>query len=396
MGFAALRHAVDRLAARPWPVLVTVAAADWLLFTTLRHATSWKFFEVAVRSLFVDDGVRVYERHGELQFGPLAIVVAAPIEALPTVMEKLAAMAFGQIAGLVIVAGLFALARSLDAGRAESPAGRRALLIGGIVFLVAWSRLSLRSAHIDDEVTLAAIVWALVAVARRQPRLLVALVALAAAVKPWGVVAAPLVAVLPGRRTVRLVTAGALVAATWAPFVLGAPDTVSSLGSFDAPVEPTSGIATLGFDDAVTPDWARPLQLAGGFALAALAVARRRWLAAPMVGIAVRLALDPATHYYYVVGLVVAVMAWELGRHADRIPWAAIAVLVALEATSGDDLGGVLGVARLATLVAVVLAGLLTDAACPPQRSRPTLGAVVPDGRRRSGGRRWGKVSPRA
>ena len=336
----------------------------------MRHATSWMFFDRAVRSLFVDDGIRVYEVHPELLFGPLAILAAAPIAALPGSLEELAAMTFGQLVGLAVVAGLIALIRARHPDATDSAEVRRSVLFAGVVFLVAWTRLSLRSAHLDDEIALAAIVWALVSVARRRPDATVVLVAIAAAVKPWGLVAVPLVLVAgTRRRLLRLALVGGAVALTWAPFVLGAPDTVSSLGSFDSPVEATSGIATLGFDAAVTPDWARPVQLVGGFLLAALAVKRGRWLAAPMVGIAVRLAFDPATHYYYVIGLVLAVMAWELGRDARMVPWRSVIVLVVLEATSGSGPALPLGIVRLGLLALVAAVGLLATERSDSERA---------------------------
>jgi hypothetical protein len=63
------------------------------------------------------------------------------------------------------------------------------------------------------------------------------------------------------------------------------------------------------------------VQLGGALLAGSVAVWRRRWAAVPLVGIAMRVALDPQVFVYYTAGLVLAALAWDLLRSRRAVPW---------------------------------------------------------------------------
>ncbi len=197
--------------------------------------------------------------------------------------------------------------------------------------------------------------------------------------KPWGFVFVPL-AVLGGGhrpwRRVLLVVLGA--AATWLPFVLGSPGTVGALRNFALPIEPNSGLRALGVLDPTMPGWARPAQL--GLAVAAttfLALRRRSWPAALLVGIAIRLALDPSTNHYYTTGLLLMGVLWEADRWPGRLPWRTAATFAVLEVAANDmTYGGVMPALRLLVLTALILLALSPEDRYPTRRTRTRAGTM--------------------
>jgi uncharacterized membrane protein len=104
------------------------------------------------------------------------------------------------------------------------------VLLGGLMVVQSWSTLATIYAHLDDVLTLGAIVFALSAVAARRPLLFGLALGIAIAAKPWGVVALPLVFALPGRaRWQALAVASVLACVAWGPFLLADSETWSAL-----------------------------------------------------------------------------------------------------------------------------------------------------------------------
>ena len=269
------------------------------------------------------------------------------------------ASALGVLAMLFVADAVHTLAPDADPARV-----RRALLLGGVAFAIVWTEIAIRTLHLDDAIALSATAAALAAVARRRPWLATAALALAASAKPWAIVFVPLVLVPPGRhRWLRLVVVGAVVATTWLPFVIDEPATLHATSTFTIRNAPSSALRALGVDDPRTPPWVRPVQFAAGLGVAAWLVWRRRWAGVVMAGLGVRLMIDPAVHNYYAAGLTLGVLAWELLRRPERVPWLAMATALILEITPRDlqppGLAGLirLGITSLVVILAVVATG---------------------------------------
>ena len=142
-----------------------------------------------------------------------------------------------------------------------------------------------------------------------------------AATKPWFVVFLPLLFALPRQEQAKatlLTLAGA--AAWWLPFIVAAPATVHSVGGYETVPDPGSILYLLGVHGDAS-GWLRELQMLAGLAAVAFVVRRRSWREAILVGMAVRLALDPFSYSYYVLGPLVGAMLLDLARaHRSRLP----------------------------------------------------------------------------
>jgi hypothetical protein len=403
-----------------WPTLTLLSVAVLVVQLPGPHATAWHFFDDAARLLVGDGpagdatGLHLYRDRPDFQFGPLSIVAALP----------LALVGAGAWGAMIVssVAGLVALALVLDAVERLRPGFRAtvdpaALLVAGATAVVTWGDVAVRTAHIDDAIALVALAAALrwCALGRGWP--VAVAVAVAAAAKPWAIVFAPLALLPPPVRSqarsaagpgtgprpagdegsgsasvgrligplARFAAVGAFAALTWAPFVLVEPLTLDT-SEFRISNDPTSVLRALGFDDPATPLWVRPAQLVGGTALVALLVARGRWPAAVLAGIAWRLLLDPGAHRYYTVGLVLGALFVELLARRGRVPWFTVAAAVTLEVTA---LPGVPVVpARTARLVCVVAA--LVAAVAVDLGGRPGAGQRARASRFRGSGARDG------
>jgi hypothetical protein len=228
-----------------------------------------------------------------------------------------------------------------------------------------------RTAHIDDAVALLATAGAVWACASRQGALTAVLLGVAAAAKPWAIAFAPIVLAIDGplsRRAVRLAVVAAIPALTWAPFVLAESKTLD-VGDHQIPVDPTSTLRALGSDALATPNWARPAQLVGGFALALVVTARGRWHAAVLAAVSWRLLLEPGAHRYYTAGAVLGALLVELVARPASPPWRTAVMAVVLELTATPDAPEVLArTARLATVVIMLL--LAVTARVSPTASR--------------------------
>ena len=360
---------VERFARRwLWTLLAVVAVVAASAHLAVHHADSWHFFAGAVHliaSSGAGGGLDLYRTHPELQFGPVAILFAAPFVWLPAPIETWAVMVAGSLAGV----GALALGVSAVACRHPDVAHRRwshVVLLVGLPFVLVWAHLAAAIAHVDDVIALTAVTAAGWSIERRRPGWTVVALVVAAGTKPWAVVFAP-IALLAGRRSrpSRSVAVVLASAALWLPFVLASSGTLTALRDFAVDVDANSGLRALGLLDATSPSWLRPVQLGLALALVTAAVLwRRSWPAAFAVGIAARMLLDPTTHRYFDAGFVLAVGLWEIDRWPGRLPWRTVSAAVVLEAAAaGLTVHGLMAPLRFVVLGAVIVAALRAPAA---------------------------------
>lgn len=339
------RSPIAATALSAWPIAVIGAAT--LLYRYVLWAgqpTSWHFFSDAATGLFHGTGLDLYAVHPEFQFGPLAALVAALFQPMPGMLLRPAVATFLSLLGVATVVLLERMALELHPG-VDPVRLRRAVMAAAIPFLYAWGDVAVRSEHVDDAIALTGIAAAGLLLARRRPWAATALLAIAVASKPWAVVCLPMLAAGSDRdRFVRPLVAGAAAGATWLPFLLDDPRTLSAISHFRIGNSGTSALRVFGVTASRTPSWDRPLQFLLGLAAAALLVRLDRWWAVPMSALGIRLLLDPGTHRYYTAGLAVAVLMWELCIGPAKVPWRTILTVVMLGATTsyapfGHDAG---------------------------------------------------------
>lgn len=359
-----------------WRVVVAAAAVVLLAQLPGTHATAWHFFDDAAQLLAGGGdgtGLHLYAAHPEFQFGPLSILAALPFTVFGERAGSWIAMVVGSAAG--VLAFWFLLRTVLTLGARPS---RLTATIAGVLFVVVWGDVAVRTAHIDDALALAATAAAVWACASGRAVPTAVLLGVAAAAKPWAIAFAPLALAVPGPRpAARLLLVAAVPVLTWAPFVLAEPATLD-VTEFRIDVDPTSTLRALGVDTAETPGWARPAQLLGGLALATWSVRRGRWHAVVLAAVAWRLLLEPGAHRYYTAGAVLGALLIELtadaargrGRRRVALPWRSAALAATLELTALP--GAPELVARTARLGAVLaaLAAVATAAAVNPVCAR--------------------------
>jgi hypothetical protein len=333
----------------------------------LRHATSWHYFRDAAHLLLsppagvTGGGLDLFAHNPQFQFGPIAVLLAAPFAFLPANVGVVSIMIVGSVLGLCTLAAV------ADANRVQlGPAGasrERAAIIAAVPFVLVWGDIALRTAHLDDALALTATAIAVAATTRSRSGVATFALAIAAAAKPWAIVFAPIALVCPGpRKSLRLGTIAAIVTVTWLPFVVDEPATVRAAGTFRIQNAAASALRVLGDHTALTPSWVRPTQMIGGFALAVVLVATSRWRHVVMATLALRLMLDPAVHHYYAAGLALGVLLWELDRRRGRTPVVTLTTALVLEVTSS-----IAQPAMAAGIVRLALTGsLLVLAFLPP------------------------------
>jgi hypothetical protein len=293
-------------------LLIVVFVSTW----SARADTDWELLRAGGRGLFSSAPLSVYANTPYLQAGPPGLVVMRGLDLLP----RSAALAAAHI--LLAFLGwymLFLVERwTVPASTWRSaPVGAGLVtLTFGIVVLDKWALLAGTSPHVEDGLAIFTFLLAVRALMTRRDICAALLIGLAAAWKPWAVVALPL---LWGcsRKFKLLMIAVAVPAACWLPFLLGDHSTLSAVGH-GFPLMSESPLRVLGFSGEVIPDWWRSLQLGAALAGAAL-VARRDWRAAFAAGCAMRLLLDPAGLGYYDAGLVMVTALTE--RLIGGRPW---------------------------------------------------------------------------
>ena len=319
------RTALGRITSFRYLILATVTVAAGVV---AGGRGDWNHFVTAGTSLVGTDGLHFFVRHGDVQTGPLSLLLAWFLSFTPYNGFLLCTVVSGML-------GLIAI-RCLESARntardADRIGTELTTLVGGIVVVFWWAKLG-GYGHLDDALVLAGAAAAAL-LARRDRQLLAAvLIGLAIATKPWAVIFVPLTYGSSGMRRVRILpalTALAIGASFWLPFVLAAPSTLNSL-------RPTVNIAAdsvihlFGFSTNDMPAWLRASQLGGAFAVAALVMWRGRVGGVIVAAIAVRLATDPGTWSYYTAGFMLGALAWDLLETRRVLPAMTLLSTIAL------------------------------------------------------------------
>lgn len=133
------------------------------------------------------------------------------------------------------------------------------------------------------------------------------------------------------------------------------------------------------------PRWDRLAQLGAALASGLAAVWRRRWQGVVLVGVAVRIMLDPSVVSYYTTGFVFAALVWDLLQPRWRWPLTTFGVAALLDLPPA--LGATPTVAAIVRLIACVAAIAVvlaipapsgTEPPRPRSPSRPHFAARVP------------------
>jgi len=345
-----------------------VAAAFAFSLQHLRGTgKDWRYFVLGSELLLgrhhryspLPGGLHLYANYPQVQIGPLSLLAATPFRLLGVTDGRVAVALFGTAIAPVIV---FTLERAAAIRWPDADQGLVALttLLGGLVMVEAWAPLATIYAHLDDVLVLLALVVAMWAVSLRRPWVVGAALGAGMAFKPWAIVGLALVLALPRREWWRAaLAAGAVAAAAWMPFVLGDPATVGALRP-QVSTSPASVLGLFGVPFGDSPAWVRPVQFCAALALGALAVARGRWGAVLLVGIAVRVGLDPEVFLYYSAGFLVAALTWDLLRSPRPLPAWTFAGFVMLD-VANEVVGSETARAglRLALTLAAVSGGIL-------------------------------------
>lgn len=338
----------------------------------------WDFFRRGAGALLGSPilgspgGVHLYASRPDIQIGPPALVAAVPFRLLPRPWDVDAARVVMCLVLLVVIAMTESICSTLDVP--ERVIARVALL-GGALAVPAWVTVAVTETHLDDVMVVGFTTAALLFTARKKPMWAAAAVGLAVASKPWAIVVIALL-LQPGlRHTLRACAVGVGVAvAWWLPF-LSDPRTVTALWHFRLDVSANSGLALLGVGPGPMPGWARPAQFITGVLLGVLATKRGHWIGVPLVGFAVRVALDPSTFAYYEASPIIGALIWDMSRSRGGVPWATgIAVAgFAISSGAGNDLLG--AAVRALTCVALVVSVLVRRR--PPATSQPANQLVI-------------------
>jgi hypothetical protein len=371
--------AIAKLRARnlvPW-VGVAAWTALWAWLQSNPSGLSWHFFVSGSHLLFDGAGLNLYAEHPELQIGPLAFLVAAPLTSLGGAAQPVALL-------LMTAAGPLSLA--WIAPLVPDRQRHLRVFLAAIVLMPAWTVLSVRFGHLDDVVALVLAVGALRAIGANRAALAGLALGAAVAAKPWALGFIPLLLVLDKQR--RVAAGGALAGtiAAWAPFLIANPATLAALRP-PVGVAPSSGLHTLGYQGDLIPAWDRVGQLVLAPVAALGPVLRGRWPGLFLVAVAVRLAMDPKDNPYYIGGAALAAVIFDLLATRWTIPWATLVTVVLLwqpwaidyanrlQTSTGLSLWwfqnpGIIGIVHLGWSVAVIALVLFAPQRLPNLRFR--------------------------
>lgn len=338
-----LDHPLERVAHRRYYVIAVVSLAAGVVSG---GRGDWNEFVDAGRAMFGSAGLHVYELHREVQTGPLSLLLSWLFSYTPRDGFVLAAVVCAAL-GLVSIRTHELTAR-LVRRRTQF---ELLVLVGGCLTAFTWAKLG-GYGHLDDALTLTGAVVALHEVRAGRPLRAGLALGIAIACKPWGVIFLPLTLAKRPFDIRAPIVAGAVAAAAWLPFIIGAPDSLKALRP-TVNVAPDSVLALFGVTNDSMPDWLRVAQLLGSLAVATVVAFRGRPESVIAAAIAVRLAVDPATWSYYTPGLVIGVLVWDLlDRH--RFPWLTLVTVLALAPTWLVPSETARAVLRLAVAIAVV------------------------------------------
>jgi hypothetical protein len=400
----------DPLRRDPWHWSLLIAwTALWFTAKAVRGGQSWHFSAQGAHLLWegaakhqAAGGLELFANYPRLQSGPLTFVLAEPITWLAPNNGLVAAELVMTLLGLVALLSLERAAFALRPDVAPSRI-RWTVLGGGAVLIPLWALTGVWYAHFDDVLALTFAALAMWAAAARRPGLLGACVALSVDSKPWAAAFLPLLFALPGpvlrrggRRRAAL-TAMALIFAAWLPFLMADPNSLNAAGFTIANV-PDSALRALGVNDPSTPSWDRYGQIAIGCLLGGLAVWRRRWPAAILIGVCARIALEPNDYGYYFAGLVLGALFWDLLATRRPQPLMTLSVTALVFALPSLGISPQFhGDIKLWTMIGATAVALLGPAAHARggqrrdrQPEQPQVAGAVPPARRQEPGTRPG------
>jgi hypothetical protein len=307
-----------------YAVLAAAVLGVGLWWPERNESVSWHYFNTAAQSLFSNNGMHLFARHPELQFGPVA-TVAAEIGRLVGGTHTADLVAWLIAAAMIPM--LMVVERVAVGFGAQPRRVRVTVLLGGLLLVWPWGELAFGTTHLDDAIALCATVLAMWAVVRRRPMVAAVLLAVAVDAKPWALAFVPLLVVFAGReRRAAFGTYIGLVLAAWLPFLLVDPKTFNA-AKFTIANAAGSSLRWLGIRSASTPRWDRAAQIGFGGGVAGLAVLRRQWPSVLLAGVAVRMLLDPSTRLYYSAGLVLGAVVFDAAVAQWRVPWTAVITL---------------------------------------------------------------------
>lgn len=290
---------------------------DWIYFAwgsdTLFGAEQDLSIEGVPVAVGGGGGLHLYANHAFLQIGPPALLLAKAVGLLPFTGVLVAG-------AMITLLGLLTVWLVDGAYRPTSPRARFSITIGLAFVTVLWSTLVLFM-HLDDALALASIAGAVLAIRRQHCLSGGLLLGLAAATKPWAVIAAVLVLAVPCTRQrvqAALALAGVVVL-SWGPFVVADPGTLT-VGVHHLAAMPSSSLRAIGLAEAAGTVWLRPVQLSVALMVAAALALRGHWAHGLLAGLAIRLLLDPNDYTYYVAGLAVAALIADVAAADLRLP----------------------------------------------------------------------------
>jgi len=371
-------------------------SAVWFAALAGNGGISWKFFTTGTSLLFgghpavitgitggpstagpaglhgppPPGGLHLLANYPALQIGPVSYLVTGLVRHLSPDNGLVAAQVLLEATGLLIVWLIARIASAVLASpqAGESAAGDWTLLAGGAVFLVAWTELAVAFAHLDDGLALLLATAAVYASMSGRPVLAGIAMGMAIGAKPWALVFLP-VTLIPaqhprpaGQRLTALGTAVLTTAACYLPFLIADSGTLNAT-RFLIRNEPMSALRALGVTENYTPRWDRPAQILLGWALGALALARRRWPAVLLLAGGARIVLDPAAHSYYTPDIMTGALLWDMLGYRRPFPvWTAVSFAALNLAPHLISSQAAQGSIRLGLVAAVTAAALFLPA----------------------------------
>jgi hypothetical protein len=303
----------------PWAG-VAAWTALWAWLQSNPSGLSWHFLASGSRLLFDGAGLNLYAEHPELQIGPLAFLVAAPLTYLGDAAQPVA---------LILMTAAGPLCLFWIAPLVPDPHRRLRVFLAALVLMPAWTVLSVRFGHLDDVVALVLAVAALRAIAANRAAPAGLALGAAVAAKPWALGFIPLLLVLDKQRLAAAGSVFAALIAAWAPFMIANSATLAALRP-PVGVAPSSGLYALGYRGDLIPAWDRVGQFVLAPVAALLPVLRGRWPGVFLVAVAVRLAMDPKDNPYYIGGAALAAVIFDLLATRSTIPWATLVTVFLL------------------------------------------------------------------
>lgn len=254
------------------PILIAV-----VLFHTWQRTSpaDWGTLSDGAHGLFSSSALSTYAAHPGLQAGPPGLLVVRALDVLPGGAAVKAAQLLLALLGwyLLYLAERWSVP-GVRFGSAPVLQGLMTLLVG-VPVLASWAALAGGAPHVEDGMALLGFIFAARALSEDRGLRAAVLVGLAAATKPWAIVAVPLLWGLPHKGRA-LVVALAVPLVCWLPFVLGDHATLSAV-SDGFGLQAVSPLRALGVSGGSVPNWWRTFELTGSLAAAALAGWRRDW-----------------------------------------------------------------------------------------------------------------------